>query len=484
MENPKNGAEEKLKSVFEGMCVKKDAALEQFAILSIPSFIRDWFIRKYSAADGSLNAAFISRKIREVLPRKADWPALLDEMVSGGKEVKFVGKAEALRDIRSGRVTFSLPDFGVSHDETRISPDVWERCKEPFLSSNGPVWGIITLGYETVLRGQKSEGVISLKDFKDFRPYKIDLEYYKKARAYFDTAEWIDILLGAVDYNAAGFCTEEEKLAMLTRLLPFAEKRLNLIELAPKGTGKSYLFSKISKRGWLASGGVMTRAKMFYDMMLKQEGLVSNYDYVALDEIATIRFGDVSEMQGAMKGYLESGVYTVGVKEGKGDAGVILLGNIAQSSMNVNSDMFSTLPEVFHDSALIDRFHGFLEGWKVPRMSEDKKMCGWALNTEYFAEILHALREDLTARSLADRLILTPAGADTRDVTAVKRLCSAFIKLLFPHWEKESDVNRGEFSKYCLGPAVHMRGIVKKQLGIMDSEFAGKTMPAFEVKGM
>lgn len=471
--------EEKLRKYFDGMCVKKDASLEQFSALSIPSFIRDWFIRKYSDKEGRLNVAFVSQEIKRVVPRRGDWAGFLDKMVSERQAVKFIGKIEAKRDVKSGVISFELPDLGVSHNETRIPAGVWNKCKEPFLSSNGAIWGLMTLSYSVYAEKNKNVGVIELIDFKSFKPYNTDLAYYKKARGLFDTEEWLNVLLGAIDYNAAGFCNEEEKLYMLTRLLPFCEKRLNLIELAPKGTGKSYVYSKISKRGWLASGGVMTRAKMFYDMNLKQEGLVSNYDYVALDEISTIRFGDVSEMQGAMKGYLESGVYTVGSKEGKGDAGVVLLGNIDKSAMDVEKDMFSSLPEVFRDSALIDRFHGFVEGWKIPRMSEDKKISAWALNTEYFAEILHDLREDLTARAIVDKLLKTENGADTRDVTAVKRLSSAYVKLLFPHWESVADVDLNAFEKYCLAPALRMRGIVKKQLGLTDSEFAGKKMPQF-----
>ena len=78
---------------------------------------------------------------------------------------------------------------------------------------------------------------------------------------------------------------EEKKLTMLTRLLPFVEKRLNLIELAPKGTGKSYLFGRVSRFGWLSSGGVMSRAKMFYDISKRTEGLVSGNDFITLDEV-------------------------------------------------------------------------------------------------------------------------------------------------------------------------------------------------------
>ena len=172
----------------------------------------------------------------------------------------------------------------------------------------------------------------------------------------------MDIVLGAIDYNPEAFENEGEKLAIIKRLLPFSEKRLNMIELAPKGTGKSYLFSQISKFGWLSNGGVMSRAKLFYDMTKKQEGLVSCWDFVALDEVSTIKFVDIDEMRGAMKGYLESGTYTVGNKMGKGDSGIILLGNINQSEMDTEKDMFQNLPQIFHDSALLDRFHGFIEG--------------------------------------------------------------------------------------------------------------------------
>lgn len=475
-------AEQKLRKYFAGMCVRKDSSLEQFAILSIPSFIRDWFIRKYSDDDGRLNASFVSQEIRRVIPRRSEWSALLDKMMSEGKQVKFIGKIDIKRDVKSGQITFELPDLGLEYKDTRVPSEVWNNCKEPFLAANGAIWGIITLYYSTETVNHKSLGTVLLKDFKDFKPYKTNITYYKKARECFDTSEWIDVLLGAIDYNADGFGTEDEKLALLTRLLPFCEKRLNLIELAPKGTGKSYLFSKISKRGWLASGGVMTRAKMFYDMNLRQQGLVANYDYVALDEISTIRFGDINEMQGALKGYLESGVYTVGNTEGKGDAGVVLLGNIDKSEMNIEHKMFVTLPDVFQDSALIDRFHGFIEGWRIPRMSEDKKICGWALNTEYFAEILHELREDLAARSVVDALLEIESGADTRDVTAVKRIASAYVKLLFPNWNCVDNVNTEEFEKYCLTPAINMRSIIKKQLGLMDSEFSGKKMPEITIK--
>ena len=291
--------------------------------------------------------------------------------------------------------------------------------------------------------------------------------------------------MGAVDYNAEGYRGDEEKkLTMLTRLLPFVEKRLNLIELAPKGTGKSYLFGRVSRVGWLSSGGVMSRAKMFYDLSKRREGLVAGNDFVTLDEGQTISFTDVDEMRAALKGYLESGIFTVGNYEGKADAGVILCGNIKKETMDQDgfTNMFEELPSVFRESALIERFHGFIKGWNIPRMNDDLKVSGWALNSEYFSAIMHELREDLSYRVIVDELIEVPEAADTRDTEAVKRIATAYLKLLFPHVRSSTDIDPETFRRYCLIRSKWMRETIKNQLGYLDLEFRGKDMPKFDVK--
>ncbi len=330
-----------------------------------------------------------------------------------------------------------------------------------------------------------NRGKIKLTAFKPFCPYTIDIEYYKDARREFTTSEWLDVLLGAVDYNASGYLGDEEKkLTMLTRLLPFVEKRLNLIELAPKGTGKSYLFGRVSRFGWLSSGGVMSRAKMFYDQNKRSEGLVSGNDFITLDEVQTIAFTDVNEMRAALKGYLESGIFTVGNYEGKAEAGVILCGNIKKETMDEDgfSNMFEELPLVFHESALIERFHGFIKGWNIPRMNDDLKIAGWALNSEYFCSIMHELRDDLSYRAIVDELIVVPEAADTRDTEAVKRIATAYLKLLFPHVRSAGDITAREFKRYCFDRARKMRDTIKYQLGILDIEYRGKDIPAFSVR--
>lgn len=295
--------------------------------------------------------------------------------------------------------------------------------------------------------------------------------------------EWINVLLSAIDYNPKGYVSKTQKMAMLSRLLPFVEKRINLIELAPKETGKSYVFAQISKYGWLVSGGSISRAKMFYDISKRTQGLVSRYDYVAFDEIQSIKFTDAMEMQGALKGYLESGEYRVGDSRGVGDAGLILLGNIDSELMDVNQNMFKDLPDIFHESALLDRFHGFIKGWNIPKMKESLKANGWALNTEYFGEIMHYLRDELAYRAVVDQLLQLPKNSATRDTEAIKRICTGYLKLLFPNATDVSKVDVSLFETYCLAPAMEMRRVIKTQLGIIDEgEFGGMTIPEITIK--
>lgn len=476
---------DKLKNCFDEMVVYKDLKTSNFfSALSLPSFMRDWLLRRFENEAGFFNEDDLVSFVCEYIPRKDDWTAIKNRIIKENERVKFLAKISVDIDIRTGEVTFALPDFGLTAKQTVIEDYVWDSCKGELVKGR-EVWGMLELGYrppdDSV--SPKLPGKIRLVSFKNFCPYSIELDYYKDVRGEFSVDEWIDILLGAVDYNASGYKSEEEKLTLLTRLLPFVEKRLNLIELAPKGTGKSYLFGRVSRFGWLSSGGVMSRAKMFYDISRRTEGLVSGNDFITLDEVQTISFTDVDEMRAALKGYLESGVYTVGNYEGVADAGVILCGNISKETMDSDgtTNMFGELPTVFHESALIERFHGFIKGWNIPRMNDDLKISGWALNSEYFCSILHELRSDTTYRAIVDKLLNVPDAADTRDTEAVKRIATAYLKLLFPNVRKAEDISAREFNRYCLRRACAMRATIKMQLGILDTEYRGKNIPQFSV---
>lgn len=488
---------EKLRDNFDEMVVYKDLKKTNFfSALSLPSFMRDWLLRKFEDDSGEFDKDDLVRFVRKFIPRKDDWNALKNKIIIEGERVKFLAKISVNIDIKTGQVSFALPEFGLGFNETIIETDVWDGCKDELVKGRD-IWGMVELGYrapdsfdiEFEYERSKSkakaskDGKIKLLSFKNFCPYEIDIEQYKEARKEFTIDEWINIVLGAVDYNAAGYKTEEQKLTMLTRLLPFVEKRLNLIELAPKGTGKSYLFGNVSRYGWLSSGGIMSRAKMFYDQSKRREGLISGSDFVTLDEVQTISFTDTDEMRAALKGYLEQGNFTVGDYKGIAEAGVILCGNISKEIMDADgySNMFIELPIVFHESALIERFHGFIKGWNIPRMNDDLKVSGWALNSEYFCSILHELRSDLTYRAIVDELVIVPDEADTRDTEAVKRIATAYLKLLFPNVQQASDISAYDFRHYCLDRAKKMRDTIRYQLGLLDVEYAGKDLPAFKI---
>lgn len=215
---------------------------------------------------------------------------------------------------------------------------------------------------------------------------------FKSANEDFSLTEWVDIILSAVDYNPEGYESFEQKLTMIQRLLPFVEKRVNLMELAPPGTGKSYLFGQISRYGWLVSGKV-TRSKLIYDLTTKKEGVVAFRDYVALDEIREAEYMKDAEIQSALQAIMENGKYRAPDNhEVNVDAGIIFLGNITSDRQNEYVNMCAELPRPFHQPQFLDRIHGFIKGWDLPRMKDDMKACGWALNSEYFATIMHELR--------------------------------------------------------------------------------------------
>lgn len=476
--------EEKLKDYFSDTIVYK--APEQssfFSAMSLPSFLRDWLVMRFADENGYVDKDAVSEYINSYVPRKEQWEQIKYTMTHEGRKAKFLAKIRVEIDIASGDALFSLPDFGFPKKkyEAIVEKRVIDEHKEELLAS-GEIWGVIELAYFIDDDGKGSNRV-HMVGFTPFRPYSVDLSYYQQARNYFTIDEWLDVLLGAVDYNPAGFLNNLQKTTMLSRLLPFVEKRTNIIELAPKGTGKSYIFSQISKYGWLVSGGSISRARLFYDISKKTNGLVSYYDYVALDEIQSITFPEPLEVQGALKGYLESGEFRVGDHQGVGSAGFVLLGNIDAEFMDINRNMFQELPSIFRESALLDRFHGFIKGWDVPRMRESMKANGWTLNSEYFSEIMHLLRDDIIYRAIIDDALDVPRDADHRDTEAIKRLCTGFLKLFFPNVRNTSDINVDEFMKYCIEPAMEMRQIIKKQLAIMDpGDYAGKDIPAIKCR--
>ena len=470
--------DEKIRHVFPDESVYKIP--ERYSIFSgrtLPSFIKDWLIRKFTDEQGNLDTHGLLSFLEEHIPHKDS--DIKNRLRTHQEEITILTRFIVETDIVRNVLRFSIPDLGIKNNEGRIPDYIAKRFKEHL--REGEIWGVISLAY--IPPDGKQTGAVELVNFKPFKPYEVDLEYFRNARKEFSFTEWVDLLIRSMEYNPDGFDSLTQKLLFISRLLIFVEPNLNIIELAPKGTGKSYIFGNLSKYGWLISGGTVTRAKLFYDIQKSSMGLITHYDFVSMDEIETIKFADENELQGALKTYLEQGDFTVAKVKAISSAGLMLLGNIPLSSDKrpLNSKYFAGLPTFFQSSALLDRFHGFLEGWHLKRINEDLTIKGYSLNVEYFSEILHAFRESSDYSLLVNSLIDVPLEADKRDTKAVKKIASAYLKLLFPHVKQPEDISKDDFYNYCLKLALEKRGIVRKQISLIDSEFH-EEMPDIRVK--
>jgi len=169
-----------------------------------------------------------------------------------------------------------------------------------------------------------------------------------------------------------------------------------------------------------------------------------------------------------LKHYMEYGEIKGFDSQMPAEAGIVVLGNINAEKFDTEQNMTEAINPIFRESATMDRFHGFVLGWEIPRLNNSIIADGWALNSEYFAEVMHCLRYDTSYSAIVNKLITVPEKADKRDLTAITRLCTAFVKLLYPNAVKPSDIPKEEFIEYCLNPAKEMRRIIKKQLCIID----------------
>ncbi|MCQ2306878.1 MAG: BREX system Lon protease-like protein BrxL [Bacteroidales bacterium] len=474
-----NSLSEKIRTQFASMAIYKDSASTNslFAGRNLPSFVKDFVLKKYINELGQVDKNGLTNFLDTVIPQKAEE---VKDRLGNGEEITLLTRFIIYIDLVKGVRRFGIPDLGIKINEGQIPEYVYSKHKGSLV--DGEKWGIIKLCVLPDADGKKQH--VEMIDYKPFKPYKsVDVDFFREVRKNFSTSEWIDFLLSAMEYDPDGFESIACKLEFLTRLLIFVEPRLNCIELAPKGTGKSYVFGNLSKYGWLVSGGKVTRAKLFYDKQKQQNGIIKNHDFTAFDEIQTIVFQEPSEIQAALKSYLESGKTTIDNNEFSSECGLILMGNIplTKDRHPVSVRYFDSLPANFRESALLDRFHCFIEGWYLPRINKSMIFKGWTVNVEYFSEILHSMRTQNQYGLLFDELVSFQKDSDMRDFTAVKRITTAYMKLIFPHWITIEDVNLEEFDLYCLQPAIHRRGIVKEQCHNIDAEFKTQ-MPIIEVK--
>ena len=300
-----NELDEKIKTIFpEESVFKSPGKYGVFSGFTLPSFVKDWLVKKYTDEFGDLDNDGLKIFLNDHLAHKGS--KIKGSLLNDLEDITLLARIVVEPDIKSGILKFSIPDVGIKSNEGRIPQYIANKFPE---LKGGEVWGVVKLVY--IPPENSHQGIIEIVDYNSFKPYEVDLDYFREKRKDFELEEWIDFLIRSMEYNPQGFETLTQKLLFISRLLVFVEPNLNLMELAPKGTGKSYVFNNLSKYGWVVSGGVVSRAKLLYDVARQLPGIITNYDFVALDEIETIKFTDESELRGALKNYLESGSFSV-----------------------------------------------------------------------------------------------------------------------------------------------------------------------------
>lgn len=269
--------------------------------------------------------------------------------------------------------------------------------------------------------------------------------------------------------------TEEQQNNVLLRLLSLVQTNLNMMELAPKGTGKSFIYSNLSRYVWLNSGGALTQAQLFMNLNTKEVGLIGKYHLLVLDEGQSINFRGADDIHAKFKDYLESGHYSVGGEKITSECGLIVLANIDLfQGRPRRADFIKHLPEMFHDDALLDRFHGIIPGWKIPRFTTECAAKGYGIKADVFGKFLHQLR--LVSHVEFPYGECPPLKGDSRDVKAVTRLASALSKLLL------LNPDDADYEEYVLNPAKELRQNVRSQSAELNpNEFSGVINVGFDV---
>ena len=471
---------QKIKAVFRTAAVYKNPSnYEVFNGRNLPSFVKDYLISAHIDGSGTFRREALVHFLDAHIP--IDNNAILARL-KRGETLTLLTRFIVTTDLAKNLTHFAIPDMGIKASDTQIPGFLTDQFPDDLI--DGEKWGLLKIVYIAPYEGGR--GYIEMASFKPFRPMeKFDLDSIRMCREQFSINEWIDVIISSMEYTPTAFKNLTQKLEFITRLLPFIEPRLNMVELAPKGTGKSYVYGNLSKFVWLLGGGRVTRAKLFYDRSTKRPGIMRSFDLVAFDEIQSITFSDPLEMRSFLKNYLEYGNVKVDNYEFMSECGLMLLGNIplSESGYPLDTRYFDTLPESFKESALLDRFHGFIEGWLIPRVNVDMAIHDWTLNVEFFSEVLHRLRTETVYAKVVDEMIEIPPKADMRHTKAVKRMPTAYLKLLFPNVVSKEMISPEDFDMYCLQPAIRRRDIIRQQCSNIDSEASySKPMPEYRIK--
>ena len=423
-DHPLTELDKKTVAVLGEKVVVKSLA-QQAAFHRLPRYVSEYLIAKYVKPESwKDDLAKIQAKIADLLP-DLEHRELLKEKLLGKGEVTLIDNVEARVDLRSGQRWARIPALGDS--QVRVSAAVVEQNPGLLL---GGLWGTAKVKYAPEANTDAPNELVSFTPFQVGPP---DVAAYRAARSQFTTDEWAALMLQSAGYAASAFPDRRTRLLLFARMVPLVERNVNMIELGPRQTGKTFLLRNLSPRVFTVSGGRTTPANLFVNLNTKQVGILGTRKVVVFDEIAHTSFGNEDETISTLKDYMESGQFSRGSLGFAADAGLVFAGNIDVEGILPHSSyrhLLEPLPEALIDSAFHDRMHGYIPGWEVPKISPTSVATGVGFVTDYFGEVLTRLRDD----SFVDRVREVPLhpGLTQRDQRAVERIGSGLIKLLYP----------------------------------------------------
>jgi ATP-dependent Lon protease len=448
--------DKKLNSVFAGRVVRKDLTKLIKEGANVPVYVLEYLLGMYAATDDEESIREGVTRVKKILSDNFVRP---DEAEKIKSKIRELGQYSIIDKItvrlNPKKDTYEAEFSNLGLKEVPVSSNY---VKEFDKLLAGGIWCMLKIDYYYD-EEQKNMSPFSVSSLKPIQMPNMDINEVLEGRQQFTKDEWIDILIRSTGMEPTQL-NDRVKWHLLLRLVPLVENNYNLCELGPRGTGKSHVYKEISPNSILVSGGQSTVANLFYNMSSRQVGLVGMWDTVAFDEVAGIKFKDKDGIQ-IMKDYMASGSFARGKEEKAASASMVFVGNINQSvdSLIKTSHLFAPFPEgMNNDSAFFDRMHYYLPGWEIPKMRPDFFTDRYGFIVDYLAEYFREMRKRAFGDSI-DQFFKLGNNLNQRDVIAVRKTVSGFMKLLYPHGEfTREDVE--EVLKYAL----EGRRRVKEQL--------------------
>ena len=454
--------DQKLDQHFSGLVVRKDLVKAVKGNAIVPSYVLEYLLGQYCATSDEDSIQTGIETVKEILAKHyvhRSESGLVKSAIKEKGRYKVIDKVSVALNETKDTYEATFGNLGIN--KVVVTSDTVK--KHPKLLVAG-VWCIADIEYQFV-EGNEIPWV--LDKIKPIQLSQFDFDGYIAARKEFTTEEWTDALLQSIGFNPEVF-GKRSKLLQLVRLIPFCERNFNLIELGPKGTGKSHVYSEFSPHGMLISGGEVTVPKLFVNNATGKLGLVGYWDCVAFDEFAGKQKRIDKALVDILKNYMANKSFSRGVETLGAEASMAFVGNTKHTVayMLRHTDLFEELPDKYHDSAFLDRLHFFIPGWEVDIIRNEMFTSGFGFVVDYLAEILKNQR-DLDLSHLFNQHFTLSDQISTRDRDSIKKTFSGLMKILFPHGEATVDEIR-ELLQF----AIEGRKRVKDQLLRIDDTFS------------